>query len=244
MKSFRIVIICTLFLLPWTVSAQEIPLRDTTIIFKPANPELVQKQNYQFLRDALGIDLLISNNGFGAGAFFRREFDDELAGTISLIASEVKDDREIEYYDYWGQSYTPGKKNRMIMFPLMAGAQYRLFKDDIVDNFRPFITGGMGPAMVFVSPYSRSEVVQTPYGPAPQTEQIEFFSSLKYGKAHWTMGLFVGAGAHFGIDKGTLSGISFRYYWIPLNKGIESMEGIQIKNLGGFYITLNFGSFY
>ena len=133
----------------------------------------------------------------------------------------------------------------MLRFPLVLGAQYRLFKDEIVDNFRPYIGFGIGPSMVFVSPYSSTRQIRGPQGEVlTYSEQVEFFNSLKYGKAHYTLGGYVGGGAYFGLDKGTLSGISFRYYFVPFKNGIESLENIYIKTFGGFYITLNFGSFY
>ena len=248
MKHSRIMVVGVLFatMYPCTIAAQELPLRDSTYVFTPSNLDLIQRATYDPLRSAWGIDILISNNGFGGGAFMRHEFSDVLAGFISFAISDVKDDGEVEYYNqFTGQSFIPGKKNRMLLFPLVLGAQYRLFKDEIVDNFRPYIGFGIGPSMVFVSPYSSTRQIRGPQGEVlTYSEQVEFFNSLKYGKAHYTLGGYVGGGAYFGLDKGTLSGISFRYYFVPFKNGIESLENIYIKTFGGFYITLNFGSFY
>ena len=85
----------------------------------------------------------MSNNGFGLGMFYRYEIDDEYSFTTTLAISDVSDDSEIEQYDFWGNSFIPGKQNRLLLIPVMASVQYRLFKDDIVDNFRPFITAGL-----------------------------------------------------------------------------------------------------
>ena len=57
-----------------------------------------------------------------------------------------------------------------------------------------------------------------------------------------TLGAYVGAGAYFGVNAGTLTGISFRYYFIPYAPGLESLQDVKITRFGGFYITLNFGS--
>lgn len=248
MKRFRLSLVGVLLILsvPAILFGQEQPLRDSTYVFTPSSPDIIRKANYEPLRNAWGIDLLISNNGFGGGAFFRREFSDVLSGFITLAISDVKDDSEVEYYNqYTGQSYVPYKKNRLMLFPLVIGAQYRLFKDDIVDNFRPYISAGIGPSMVFVSPYSIAKQTPGPDGEIlTNYEQVEFFNSLKYGQAHYTLGGYIGAGAYFGLDKGTLSGISIRYYVVPFKNGIESLENVRIKTFGGFYITLNFGSFY
>lgn len=248
MKTFRGIcfVLLVLVILPVIGVAQERLPTDTTIIFKPSGPDILQKKSYEPYRNAYGLDLLISNNGFGGGMFYRHEFDDLFSGFVSLAISDVKDEGEFEFYDqYTGQLFVPGKKNRLLLIPLVAGVQYRLFKDDIVDNFRPYITAGIGPSMVFVSPYANTRRLQGPSGEVfTYSEQIDFFSSLKYGQAKYTLGGYIGAGAYFGLDRGTLSGISVRYYIVPFKNGIESLENVYIKRFGGFYITLNFGSLY
>lgn len=245
MKSARIAFTLLLVFLCSMHGLSQVPQTDTTIIFQPANPEIVQKSLYTPLLNAWGFDLLISNNGFGAGVFFRREFSDDFAGFISFAISDVKDDAEFDrIVDIYGSTFVPYKKNRLLLFPLVAGVQYRIFRDDIVDNFRPYLTAGLGPSMVFVSPYSRKEVFPGPFGTVTTYEQVEFFSSLKYGQARYTLGGFIGLGAYFGMEKGSLSGINIRYYVVPFSQGIEVMEGGYIKTFGGFYITLNFGSLY
>lgn len=228
-----------------TLHAQDPTPTDTTIIFQPVSPDLITTTAYRPLRNAWGIDLMISNNGFGAGGFWRHEFSDEISGFVGLAISDVKDEGEVEYYDYYGRPFVPGKKNRLLMFPLSIGVQYRLFKDDIVDNFRPYVSAALGPSMIFVAPYAtRTEIPLGDGRTFIQEEPIDFFSSLKYGQAHYTVGAYIGGGAYFGMDKGTLSGISFRYYFIPFKNGIEILDKVYVKQFGGFFITLNFGSFY
>ena len=226
--------------------AQDFPRRDSSLVFTPANPNLIQKASYEPFRNAWGVDIMLSNNGFGAGAFLRHEFTDELSGFVQLAISDVKDDGEIEYFNqYTGQSYTPGKINRLLLVPLTVGMQYRLFKDEIVDNFRPYVSAGLGPSAIFVAPYSNPQKVTDPvFGTLTYYEQIDFFKSLKKGQFKYTLGAYIGAGAYFGLDRGTLTGVSIRYYYVPYQQGIESMEGVRIKRFGGFYITLNFGSLY
>lgn len=228
---------------PNLVTAQEPSRPDTAIVFRPFKPQLVTEALFQQRMTAWGFDLLISENGFGLGGFYRREFSDDLAGTITFAISDVKDDGEVEYVNYYGQSYVPGKKNRLVMLPLMFSVQYRLFRDDIVDNFRPYLTAGGGPTTLFVSPYARLTNVPLGDGTAfQQYEKIDFFESLKYGKAHTTVGGFVGAGAYFGRDRTNVMGLSVRYYFVPVKPGIEVMQGGFVKEFGGIYITLHFGS--
>jgi hypothetical protein len=179
-------------------------------------------------RNALGLDLLVSNSGFGLGAFYRRQYTDDLYGFGTFSISEVKDDREVEQYDpFTGETFVPGKVNRFLLLPLIFGVQDRLFREDITDNFRPYITAAVGPTLVYSAPYNR-----------------EFFNSLGHGQAHYTVGGYVGFGAFFGLDPGSLVGVSFRYYFVPLKDQLESLEGQYMKQFGGFFITINIGTMY
>lgn len=178
-------------------------------------------------RNALGIDVLLSTGGVGLGVFYRRQYTEDLYGFGTFSISEVKDDREIELYDYWGQKFVPGKVNRFLLLPLIFGVQYRLFREEIADNFRPYVTAALGPSMVYSTPYAR-----------------EFFNALKYGQAHYTLGGYVGFGAFFGLQEGNLAGLSIRYYFVPLRNQLESLVQTYKKQFGGFFITFNFGTVY
>ena len=104
--------------------------------------------------NAFGVDVLISNDGFGLGTFYRREFTQDFSGFVSLSVSESKDDREVERIDPFTQvAFVPGKLNRFLVIPLQVGVQQRFFRDDILDTFRPYINIGAGPAMVFAAPF-------------------------------------------------------------------------------------------
>lgn len=227
-----------------TLHAQTRSMSDTTIIFTPSKPDVIRSEKSAALRNSWGIDIMVSGNGFGLGGYYRTEFTDQLAGSISLLISDVKAEGEVEYVDAWtGQTFVPGKVNRLLMLPLTVSVQYRLFRDDIMDNFRPFVMAGAGPSMIFVAPYSRTVPSSIP-GFDFQEEQIDFFTSLKYGKAHYTAGMFVGAGAYFGTGGENLMGLSARYYYVPFTKGIEVMRDGVVRTFGGFYITISFGSLY
>ena len=171
---------------------------------------------------------------------------DEISLMLNFAISDVKDETEFEQYDYYGNSFVPGKKNRLLMIPLTASVQYRLFKDDIVDNFRPFINAGFGPTMVFVAPYAHPTTYYYQDGTYNYTDpgKIDFFTSLKYGKMRYTLGGYIGAGAYFGMEKGTLTGLSVKYFYAQFPDGIEVMYGGFVKNFGGLFITLSFGSMF
>ncbi len=212
-----------------TVSALFSQSSDSTIVFSSPNQDLIKPILSSFV-DAWGVDILLSNNGFGLAGFYRHQYSRDISGTVTFGITESKDDNEVEYYDYFGQSFVPGKINRFLMLPLLFGVQYRLFADDITDSFRPYVNAGAGPTLVLASPYNR-----------------EYFNSLGYARSHYTLGGFIGAGAFFGSDMGSLSGINIRYYVVPFSSGIESLQDAtgrigRKKDFGGFFITINLGS--
>jgi hypothetical protein len=202
--------------------------------------------------NAWGLDVLISNDGFGLGGFYRREFSPDLFGFVSLSIAESKDSREMERIDPFTQvSFVPGKLNRFMVVPLMVGVQRRLFREDITDNFRPYVNAGIGPTLIYSSPFT--EFVETPLGLA--VRQVEFFKSFGKGQPHYTASGFIGAGANFGTDTRNLFGLNFRYYFTYLfGEGLPSLydtsEGnfgqvaARKNDFGGFFITLNMGLVY
>lgn len=199
------------------------------------------------LKSHWGMDILFSTNGFGLGVFYRKEFSQDIAGVVSLSVSESKDERDMERVDPFTQAtYTPGKLNRFLVLPLTMGIQYRLFRDDIVDTFRPFVNAGIGPAMIYMMPYVK--VTQTADGTL-QTDQVEFFNAIGQGQAHYTATAFLGFGANFGNEKMGMLGVNFRYYFTYLfSDGLPStynpatgLVSSNKKDFGGFMITLNVG---
>jgi hypothetical protein len=205
-------------------------------------------------RNTWGLDILLSNDGFGLGTFYRRQFTEEVSGFASFSISESKDEREIDQYDpYTNTSFTPGKLNRFLVLPLMVGIQYRLFRDDITDTFRPYVNAGAGPTMIYSSPFADLTPITNSDGTTSLlVSQVEFFKSIGRGQAHYTAGGFVGVGANFGSEKSSTYGINFRYYFTYLlGDGLPSLFDMQTGNIaarkkdfGGFFITLNVGMVY
>lgn len=187
-----------------------------------------EKEPVIFPKNSLGIDFIFSEGGFGLGTFYRREISPSLTFFTDISMSEAKDEHEIEYIDYWGNTIVIGKKNRVFLVPWNFGLQQRLFRKSLADNLRPYINFGVGPAMVFTTPYEK-----------------EFFSSFSKAHANYTAGGYIGLGANFGLDKNSLLGLNIRYYYIRFfDKGVESLEGRYQKTLGGFFLTLNLGTMY
>lgn len=185
----------------------------------------VEKPAEDFPNNSYGLDLLFGEGGFGLGTFYRYNFENSLTGFVDFSISESKDQREFEYIDYWGQSIVIGKKNRVLTLPLNFGIQYRLFKDEISDNLRPYLSAALGPDLIVSTPYN-----------------MEFFTSFKKAVTKVALGGYVGFGADFGLSKSNLVGLNFRYSFAKLfDRGVENLEGKFRKNLTSFYVILTIG---
>lgn len=186
------------------------------------------KKPMVFPPNAWGFDLMIGESGFGFGGFYRHQVDENFTIFTDISFSEAKDEREIEFIDIFGRSFTVGKINRIFQIPLNFGVQYRLFAEDLADNLRPYINAGIGPAIILTTPSSE-----------------EFFSAFSKAQTKIAAGGYVGFGANFGVDQSNLIGLNFRYYYIKLfGDGVESLAGRKKDAIGGFFITINFGFMY
>ncbi len=188
-----------------------------------------EKPNLVFPNNALGLDLMIGEGGFGLGGFYRYNYIKDFTVFTDFSISESKHEREIERYDYFGNPYPiQGKKNRVYLFPLNAGVQYRLFSESLTDNLRPYISAAIGPTMFVTSP-----------------AQEEFFKSLAYAKAKFGVGGYIGLGANFGTSTSNLAGINIRYYYYHLfDEGIEQYFDDFKTNLQQVSLTINIGLMY
>ncbi len=187
-----------------------------------------EKPPVEFPTNAWGADLLFSDGGFGIGTFFQKSFSLKVKGFVDLSFSESKNEREFEYYDYYGRPIVVGKKSRVFFIPLNVGVQYRLFTKNLSANLRPYISVGVGPTFSISTPYEE-----------------DFFKSFGNSQFHLAAGGYIGLGANFGLSKKNLLGLNMRYYYSKfITEGVEHMTG-KIKNeIGGFYITLNVGFMY
>ncbi len=177
---------------------------------------------------ALGLDLMIGNSGFGGGVFYRSAISNTLFWTASFAISEAKAPNEVAYYDpFTGQKFVPGKINQLWVVPLTIGLQYRLFKDQITNSFRPYIQGAIGPNAVFAAPYN---------------QPLSY--SFSKGRGYFGGGGYIGVGAYFGNDPNSLIGVSIRYYILSLPHGVESMQNEPMANFDSFFIAFNIATQY
>ncbi|MCU0331072.1 MAG: hypothetical protein MUC47_08885 [Candidatus Kapabacteria bacterium] len=237
---FRLLALClaVLAVVPGVTTAQvagEDPgLQDTLIVFESPRP-LLENGGIQRPRDnAAGIDLLFSGSGWGFGGFYQRSLGGDATAFLHLGISGRRNSDEFENAWLGPIPVVAGKLNRLFMFPVSLGVQYRLFSTSLQESFRPFLSAGAGPTFIVSTPYIRDG------------QFYEFFSSFGQATLHTRFGAHVGIGSFFGTPStGSLVGVQVRYYTIPFGgDGLESMRDNPITNFGGIFLSLTVGGMY
>lgn len=235
MKINLLIVICAFFfveasnLFAQVTGEPSVPAKkDTTFIFKPARPlktfyELQKEQN-----NIWGLEILLSNSGFGFGTFYEYALNENLSLTSNLFVSGARNTDETEYYFPELQEYrVPNKINRLYLIPITLGLQQYIFSNELSENFKPYIDAGLGTGLILQTPYSH-----------------EFFESFSYMKTHVKFAGYIGVGTWFNL-KTAVTGLNIKYYYIPFSsKGLESVINHPIKDFGGLFITLTIGKRY
>jgi len=194
------------------------PSSDTAMIFQPAEPliknaDQVSSEN----PNNWGFDLSFSDYGFGAGFFLGRNFNPDIAAFLTLDFGTAEGSREFDLVEV-------NKVNRIFVIPLMACLQYRVFRDALSDNLRPYIAGGGGIVGAMTTPYND-----------------DFFSAFGSAVTKIIPGGFFGVGANFGSDPKTNFGASLRYFIIPYPGALESTSTESLTNLSGLFLSVSYG---
>ena len=94
----------------------------------------------------------LSEYGLGAGGAVRFGLgrDLSLVGEVSVGAG--RDEREQQFFVGFS-AVTPFKRNYVVLVPLHVGLERRLFREQIEDNFRPFVSLAVGPTFGYQWPY-------------------------------------------------------------------------------------------
>jgi hypothetical protein len=170
------------------------------------------------------INVLFSDNGFGAGAQLFRQFSSNVSGFVGIFFSGAKDDREFEVVDIFGNSYVPYKVHRMFLIPVNLGIQFRLFREDVTDDLRPHVNFGVTPTAIVYTPYQES-----------------FFPSFGHARAKYTVGAFASVGLDYMTSKKSSLNLDVRYYYTQLfGQGIESLQSKEKRFFGGLYLVFSY----
>ena len=203
---------------PTTPGQPKTPTSDTSMIFQPSTPLITSAADLQRqYPNSWGFDASFSDYGFGGGMFLGHAFSPDVTALLSADVGTAKGSREFDLL-------TENKINRIFVIPIIASLQYRLFRDGLSDNLRPYVTAGAGPTFVMTT-----------------DAQQEFFSSFGTAKAKAVPGGFVGVGANFGTDPKSNFGASVRYFIIPYPGSVQSTSTESLTNFSGLFLTVSYG---
>ncbi len=194
------------------------PVSDTAIIFEPSQPLI--KSSEEVGRDypySWGFDASFSDYGFGGGLFLSRTLGQDFTASLSFDLGTAKGSHEFDLVQQ-------DKINDIYVIPLMASVEYRLFRNGLSENLRPFAAVGVGPVVAMSSPST-----------------TDFFPNFGQAQAKIIPGGFLGLGAKFGTDPKSNFGASIRYFIIPYPGSIQSTATQSLTNLSGLFITVSYG---
>ncbi len=174
-------------------------------------------------RNQFGLSVIYSDKGYGLSGGYFKPISHSSDLFFNLSVTGVSDNREFEYFDYYGNSYIQDKVKRVFMIPVNIGFQHYMFKDDIENDFKPLVNIGITPALVLTNPYDKS-----------------YFNAFGYFQAAFALGGFAGVGIEFQNSKNLAFSMNFRYFYLPVVSGdVISIKNSPMKDLGG--IQLVFG---
>jgi hypothetical protein len=190
----------------------------------------------------IGLNIALTNSGFGLGGYYARA----LGASTSLIAEfmivSVKDEKEQRFFGYFGESIIPNKENYFHTIPVLVGVQKRLFRENIHDNFRPYVQVSVGPTFGWQSPYYRDD---NGNGFRDGNERsFDILTAFSKGQARFGIGGSVSLGANFGLSRKITQGLRFGYTFAWFTEGVQLLEP-RVKSADHFFgtptVTITFG---
>lgn len=169
------------------------------------------------------VGMLYAESGFGLFGTYSKSIGRTTSSMLRLSVSGVSDPNEVEYYDYYGNSYVRDKVNRVYAATLSIGLKHNIFFDDIDGNFKPYIKGGVAPALIMTTPYDRG-----------------FFKAFGYAQTSFGLGAFGGIGIEYYESRSLGMSLGLEYYYIPvLGREVSSIRDNNITNVGGLQFCFN-----
>ena len=169
----------------------------------------------------IGLEMLLTNNGFGLGGYYHRALGSSTSFMTEISLGAGKDEQELKFFRF-GSSYIPNKANYLLMLPAQVGVSRRLFREDIEDNFRPFLQVTGGPTLGWEYPYFNDANGNGKLDAEERT--YDSISGLSRGSFRFGMGGMIALGAHFGVSKKVTQGVRLGYAFTYFFEGVQLLE--------------------
>ena len=169
-----------------------------------------------------GGQILLTNSGFGVGAYVLRRVGIDYSLIAELSLSAGKDEREVAFFDRFGRKDIPNKANYLLLAPLRVGLEKRLFRSKIEDNFRPYLHFTAGPTFGWKYPYFRDINGNGHFDDDEPT--FDTISALPKGNLEMGLGGTLAIGANFGALSGANQSVRIGYSFTYFFDKIELLE--------------------
>ncbi len=193
-----------------------------------------------------GFYILLTNNGFGMGAYYRRELSARVSFLAETSLGAGKDERELKFLSRYGSGFILNKRNYFLMLPVQLGIQRRLFSENIEDNFRPYLHVSGGPAFGWEYPYFDDENGNDRFDENID-RRLDLFSAFPRGQLHFGLSGMVAFGAYFGFSQKVTQGVRLGYAINYFFDGIQLLEP-DIKDAQHLFhspiISITFGKLF
>ncbi len=152
-----------------------------------------------------GLGFAMAESGSSLGLFMTWPLLPDFHFGVGFDAFLLRDSKQLDFYDYYyGMPYTINKQNNVYLFDLMVTAKRRLFREDLSDDFRPFLSVAVGP--IYGMNYPE---VNTDSGAYQKNDEFA-----------WAFGGYVGCGIDFSVKANSMVSIRAQYRIIPFPEKI------------------------
>lgn len=163
---------------------------------------------------------LLTEDGLGAGVATRLRLTDDVAFTAEATLSGARDAREQRFFvGFFGDTVTPFKRSYAVLLPAHVGLERRLFRAQVEDTFRPFVSVAGGPTLALQWPYfddADDDGVRD-----PDEARLGALEGLSGVETRLGGGASVGLGAWFGRGprrvQGLRLGVALHYFPVAVD---------------------------
>ena len=185
-----------------------------------------------------GFSVTLTNKGFGIGLSYNRNNGPASMFTSNFEIINVNGQNEFTSagYDRFGRyvQIKVGDENLLLM-PLMFGYRKNMWHDQIANNFQPYIQLSSGPVLAFDMKEEELDP-ENPFAINTQ-EKVGFIEQFSKGKAYYTIGASISAGAVIETSKHRFINISVNYSLIDYGRNLD-----ERRAFGGLAFRVEFGS--
>lgn len=194
-----------------------------------------------------GLAVLLTNNGFGLGGYYSHELSASTSLLLDVSLGAGKDEQELKFFSRFGDGFIPSKHSYLLLMPVQIGLQHRLFRENIEDNFRPYLHVTGGPTVGWEYPYFRDRNGNNQFDEELGERRYDIFSGFPKGDFRLGVGGTVALGAYFGLSRKVTQGVRFGYTFTYFTDGIQLLEP-DVKDaqhlFGSPIISITFGKLF